>query len=165
MARIGRVARGTSFLAQAGYSSLDPKRYTDVLARHDAMGPIIDAFWAAHGLHFQPATFFAAIEPAFLDPPGFVSQSWRLLLEFGHAYHALRLSAIFARGEAALDCRHGPAGAGASSQNKILARHGYVFVSDTEPDLAFLSHARNALGPHRLFCGGDHDHDLYLDRP
>src|SRR6266850_2531039 len=98
MARTGGVARGSALLAQTGCSRFDRERYAHVLARHDAMGAVPDAFRAAHCLHFQPAAFFTAIEPAFLGPSGFLSQSWRLLVEFGHLDHSLCLSAIFAGG-------------------------------------------------------------------
>src|SRR6267143_4476970 len=98
MARTGGVARGSALLARTGRSRFDRERYAHVLARHDAMGAVPDAFRAAHRLHFQPAAFFTATEPAFLGPPGFVSQPWRLLIEFGHADHPLCLSAIFPGG-------------------------------------------------------------------
>src|SRR4051812_31737768 len=72
---------GSLLLDSAGGAGVDRERYADVLEGHHSMGAVIDAVWAARGLYFQLAPFFAATEPGLLGAPGFVSEPGGLLAQ------------------------------------------------------------------------------------
>src|SRR5690349_19062163 len=101
------------------------------------MGTVGHALRFAGRVYHQPAPFYSSTQQSILGEPDFLPESRRLLVEPRDGDDPIRLSAIFARGPAAVDYRHGADGSGASRENQVLARQRLVTDCHAEPDFSF----------------------------
>src|SRR6185503_116874 len=151
-------------LAAARCTGADGEGHTHVLAGYDSMGTVVDAFWAARRLHLQLATLFPTARKPVLGASGIVFEPRGMFVESGNAHHALRLSAIFTRGQTHLDRWNGAPWHGTNREDEILAGHRYIPGRDHWTYHVVVPNAEHVLAAHVAFRRRRDGDDAHIDR-